>query len=276
MKKGLVSIIVTTRNEEAVIERFLKSVLAQSYRKIELILVDNNSSDNTKKIARKYTKLVFNKGPERSAQRNFGALKSNGEYLMFLDADMELTKKVVESCVKVIQKSAKTGMIVIPEYSVATRFWEKVKAYERSFYNDFGDAEIEAARFFKTKLFNQVGGYDESITGPEDWDLPERLRQTGFKTIRIKQSIYHHERIASVWDLGRKKYYYGLRAYTYMAKNKVSIVGAKTIYILRPVFYRQWRKLIASPMMSVAMLFMLTVEQFCGGWGYLYGRIKKI
>jgi glycosyltransferase involved in cell wall biosynthesis len=272
----MVSIIVTTRNEQAVIERLLLSLKSQTYKPIEILVVDNKSQDATKKNAKKYTKKVFNAGPERSAQRNFGAGKAKGQFFLFLDADMELSEKVVEQSVKAILKSEKIGMVVIPEVSVAHRFWEKIKAYERSFYNADGDTAIDAARFFKKELFRKVGGYDESITGPEDWDLPEQIRALGFTSVRIKAPIYHHERIRSVWELGRKKYYYGLRAHTYMAKNKVAVVGAKTIYILRPVFYKQWKKLLANPILSGAMFFMLLVEQFCGGWGYLYGRLKRI
>lgn len=272
--KNLVSVIVTTKNEQTVIGRLLESVKKQTYKKIETIVVDNSSTDRTKTIAKKFTKLVFNAGPERSAQRNFGAKKAKGEFIMFLDADMELSPKVVESCVDVTSKQNKV-MIVIPEVSIAQRYWEKVKAFERSFYNDSGDSEIEAARFFRTKDFWQVGGYDEKITGPEDWDLPERLKHQRIKTVRIKEVIYHHERIKSVWDLGRKKYYYGLKAYTYMKNNRVSVVGAKTIYLLRPVFYKQWQKFIQHPLLASGMIWMLLVEQMMGGWGYLSGRIKN-
>jgi GT2 family glycosyltransferase len=167
-------------------------------------------------------------------------------------------------------------MVIVPEISIAQKYWEKVKAFERSFYNEGGDEQIDAARFFKREIFALVGGYDENITGPEDWDLPEQIRLKGYKSARIKAWIYHHERINSVWQLGRKKYYYGLRAHTYMSKNKVSVMGAKTIYILRPVFYQKWRKLLQHPLLSVSMFSMLMIEQFCGGWGYLSGRLKKL
>src|SRR5690242_11687415 len=112
MKK--VSIIITTKNEENVIENLLKTVKAQTYKDIEVIVVDNNSKDSTKEIAKKFTKLVFDKGPERSAQRNFGAGKATGTYLLFLDADMELEEDVVKQCVEVIAKE-KVGGVIIPE-----------------------------------------------------------------------------------------------------------------------------------------------------------------
>ncbi len=70
----LVSVIVTTKNEEKNIANCLKSIKGQSYpqEKIQIIVVDNNSSDSTTKIAKRFTDKVYNKGPERSAQRNYG------------------------------------------------------------------------------------------------------------------------------------------------------------------------------------------------------------
>src|SRR5579872_2969104 len=100
MNGPLVSVIIPTRNSQEFLELLLKSIKNQSYRNIEVIIVDNNSSDKTKEIARKYTDLVFNKGPERSAQRNYGVSKSKGDYILFLDSDMELTKDVIKECVR--------------------------------------------------------------------------------------------------------------------------------------------------------------------------------
>jgi glycosyltransferase involved in cell wall biosynthesis len=82
-KNPMVSVVVPTCNSAKTLDICLKSVKEQTYPNIEIILVDNSSIDNTREIAEKYGK-VFIKGPERSAQRNFGARQSNGEYLFFL------------------------------------------------------------------------------------------------------------------------------------------------------------------------------------------------
>jgi glycosyltransferase involved in cell wall biosynthesis len=74
-KSTRVSVIVPTKNSQQYLARCLASIKKQKHNDIEIIVVDNNSSDKTKAIARKYTNLVFNKGPERSSQRNFGVRK---------------------------------------------------------------------------------------------------------------------------------------------------------------------------------------------------------
>ena len=89
----LVSVVITTKNEEVNIENCLKSIYAQNYPRecFEVIVIDNQSSDRTKEIAQKFTPLVFDKGSERSEQRNFGIFSiTQGEYSLFLDADMIL------------------------------------------------------------------------------------------------------------------------------------------------------------------------------------------
>lgn len=273
--KDLVTVIITTKNEESVLERLLLSVKAQTYKLIETIVVDNGSSDRTKTIAKKYTKKVFDYGPERSAQRNFGVKNSRGKYLLILDADMELSPNVVTECVNLMSNRKNVGAVVIPEKSVAKRFWEKVKAYERSFYNVEGDEVTDAARFFARYAFDKVEGYDESITGPEDWDLPESIKNAGFAIGRVKALIYHYERVPNPFKLAKKKFYYGLKAYKYMDKHRVSPVSAKTIYFMRPVFYKNWRRLLQNPGLTLAMFFMLTLEQIGGGIGYVTGRILK-
>lgn len=276
IKKSLVSIIITSKDEEDVLEDLLESIKKQTYKKVEVILVDNNSEDNTLKIARKFKGIkICNFGPERSSQRNYGAKESSGDYLLFLDADMRLSPKVVEECVRVVTSKKNIGCVVIPEQSVAFSFWEKVKAFERSFYNINGDPITDAARFIKKKVFIKAGGYDETITGPEDWDLPETIRELGYKDGRISEKIYHRERSSSLVPLFLKKFYYGLYADRYLKKHGIPIISPKTVYFLRPLFYRNWRRLLSHPLLATGMVIMLATQTLGGGLGYLIGRIKN-
>lgn len=277
IKKNLVSIVITAKNEEDVIESLLTSIKKQTYKNIEVILVDNNSDDNTLKIASWFKRIkVFNFGPERSSQRNYGAKKSFGRYLLFLDADMRLSPKVVEECVRAVTSNKNIGSVIIPEQSIAYSFWEKVKAFERSFYNKKGDPITDAARFFKREVFEKVGGYDETITGPEDWDLPETIRELGYKDGRIDDKIYHRERATSLITLFKKKFYYGLYAHKYLRKHNIPIVSPKTIYFLRPLFYKNWERLLSHPLLALGMIMMLITQTLGGGLGYLIGRIRKL
>lgn len=118
----MVSVIITTRNEETNIKNCLESIKSQSYPsdKIEIIVVDNNSADKTKEIAKGYTQKVYDCGPERSAQRNCGVNQASGKYILYLDSDMILSADVISECVSVCETTNKTALY-IPEKDTGKR-----------------------------------------------------------------------------------------------------------------------------------------------------------
>lgn len=106
----LVSIIVPVFNVEKYLEECLDSILNQTYENIEVILVDDGSTDSSGKICDRYLKedtriKVFHKINQGvSITRNFGVEKSNGEYITFVDSDDFLPKLSIEILVKEIEK----------------------------------------------------------------------------------------------------------------------------------------------------------------------------
>jgi len=176
INEPFVSIVVTTRNEESNIENCLLSIQEQSYKNVEIIVVDNKSTDRTKELASHFTDLVFNKGPERSAQRNYGMIDvAKGEYVMFVDADMILAPKLVEACIRTIQAGGFSALH-IPEIILGSKYFSRVRRFERSFYDG---TVVDGARFFKKDVFVKVGGFDPSMSGPEDWDIDKKIKHEG-------------------------------------------------------------------------------------------------
>ena len=175
----LVSIIVTTKNEEDNLDSCLRSIAEQTYSNIEIIVIDNNSTDKTTESASKYTNLVFNKGPERSAQRNEGMLKiAQGHFCAYFDADMLLSKYLVEDAVKQF-KNTEAVALYIPEFILGNQLFARIRRFERQFYN--GTA-VDAARIFKRYSLLQVKGFDEETFrsgSGEDWDLDKSIRLVG-------------------------------------------------------------------------------------------------
>lgn len=274
MNNIFVSIIVPTKNSAKFLGECLESIKNQTYQNIELIVVDNNSTDNTKEIARKYTGKVFNQGHERSAQRNFGVVQSNGEYVLIIDSDMKLSEKVVENCVIKIESNKKIVGIIIPEESFGEGFWAQCKKLERSFY--VGVDWMEAARFFRKETYEEVGGYDENMVSGEDWDLSQRIEKLG-RIDRVNEFIFHNEGKISLWKTMRKKLYYAHQFSIYLKKNKQerkmkSQAGILTRYWL---FLSQPMKLFKNPFIGIGMLFMKTCEFGFGGMVYLMIRIKE-
>ncbi|MFC1700111.1 glycosyltransferase family 2 protein, partial [Patescibacteria group bacterium] len=118
---SLVSFVIPTKNSAKHLEKVIKRILEQTYSDVEIIVVDNNSTDNTKEIARKYTDKVFNKGPERSTQMNFGGKKAKYKYIFFLNSDCELEKDVTKECVDLCESGFDGVMVSLMH--VGKGFW---------------------------------------------------------------------------------------------------------------------------------------------------------
>lgn len=266
----LVSIVINTRNEEENIGECLESCLNQDHKNIELIVVDNNSTDRTKEIAKKYTSQIFNKGPERSTQKNFGARKAGGEYLLFLDADARLTKNILSECVALAQNK-NYSMVIIPERHVGEGFWAEVKALERSFY--LGDDTVEAPWFFKRRNFLSVGGYDEEMFAGEDWNLFDRMVQKGFTYGRCQSFINHQ--IGRLTALGtiKKKYYYGTNIKVFLKKGKGK--SARRNPFFRPALFRNISYLFKSPIKYLAIFALKFFEAVGVAAGMVVSSLKR-
>lgn len=274
MNQPLVSVIVTTYNNTATLDACLASIVNQSYDNVELIIVDNGSTDNTKEIARTYTDSVYNIGPERSAQRNYGASRAKGEYVMIIDSDMELMPDVVSACIEQVAINPEQKGLVIPEESFGTGFWAQCKRLERSFY--VGVAWMEAARFFSRQTYLDLGGYNEQLISGEDWDLSQRVGNIA-PLGRINEYIRHNEGHLQLGRTLKKKYYYAQKFAKYLDANKAtSAVGSQTgIFTRYGLFFSRPQQLLRRPHLGIGMLFMKTSEFAFGSIGYLTVRIKE-
>lgn len=256
----LVSVVVTTKNEERNIANCLSSVKFQDYpqEKIEIIVVDNSSVDDTKKIASQYTDKIYDCGPERSAQRNFGVEKSAGKYILYLDADMVLSSRVISECVKKCEEKNIVALYIKERIKIISlkkqSYWTKLRDFERSFYNG---TVIDCARFLRKDKFLELGGFDLSLTGPEDWDFDRRIKSLG-RTGITEAEFYHNDGI-SFKEYLRKKRYYGVKFNSYIKKWGK---GDKIIKKQFGVWYRylgvfvekgKWKKLLKHPFLAVGM-----------------------
>jgi glycosyltransferase involved in cell wall biosynthesis len=261
---SLVSVIVPTRNSSRTIEACLKSIRAQLYQPVELVVVDNKSTDQTLEIAGRHADVIETFGPERSAQRNRGARLSAGGYLLFIDSDMTLSPRVVGDCVDAVRlKGARA--VVIPEVSIGEGFLARCRALERSSYS--GDDTVEAARFFPRAVFEASGGFDENLTGPEDWDLSMRIAG-GRRLPRAASHISHDEGRLRLGAVLLKKRYYAASSLTYWRKHGRSTIRQANL-VFRPAFLRNWRHFLRHPMLTAGVLSLKSMEAAALIWGLL-------
>jgi len=265
--KPTVSVIVPTRNSARFLEPCLRSIELQTYPSVELIVVDNHSTDDTPALARQYADRVLARGPERSAQRNHGAREARGTYLLFVDSDMVLDRQVVNQCVEKMETCPSCIAVAIPEISVGEGFWAQCKALERSCY--VGEEAMEAGRFFAREAFERAGGYDEGLAAFEDWELSQRMGANG-TICRATGPIHHMEGRLTLAEAIQTKFYYGRWAGRYLRKHS-GTAARRQFAPIRGAYIRHWRTLIADPPHLAGFIVLKSCELIAGGLGAIVG-----
>ena len=265
------SVVITTRNEEANIANCIHAFDAVR-EDVEIIVVDNASTDATKRIAADLGATVLDKGPERSAQRNLGWRTATAEWVVVLDADMILPGALIGEildCCRVQSNAVKAYWI--PEVRTGSGIRVKARNFERSFYDG---TCIDALRLFHKSVLEKTGGYDENlIAGPEDWELDIRVLATGAKCAVLKNHLIHNEKQLTLKRMLEKKAYYTKSMATYQAKWKDHPALKKQFglyYRFLGVFVEngKWKKLVRHPILAFVMYF----ERFAVGLTYLLNR----
>ena len=277
MKKApLVSVIIATKNEGRNIGKCLESVRKQSYppSALEIIVVDNNSTDDTIKIAKSFTEKVYIKCPQRAAQVNYGVQEAKGKYVLYPDADMILSREVVHECVAKCEDEGYIALY-IPENIIGEGFWIKVRDFERNFYNA---TCIDAVRFVKRDSFLAADGFDSEnmAFGADDWDFDRRIKQFGNVSI-IKSPLYHNEGKFIIKNYLAKKANYSKTFNGYVEKwgkdDPVTRQQLGAWYRLLGVFIEngKWRRLVRHPLLTTGMYLL----RFRVALAYLGARNKS-
>ena len=272
------SAVITTRNEADNVGNCIKAF--DAFRDdVEIILVDNASTDGTPRIAADLGAKVFAKGPERSAQRNFGWRHASADWVIVIDADMILPPALVEEILQLADDSAerRDGVPLaywIPEVRTGSGLRVKARNFERSFYDG---TCVDALRLFHRSVLEATGGYDESlIAGPEDWELDIRVLAAGVKCAVLKNHLVHNEKKLSFRRMLEKKAYYSKSMAAYQAKwpgHPALKKQFSPFYRLVGIFFERgkWRRTLAHPLLYAIVLF----DRVAVGVTYLLSRRRK-
>jgi len=215
-----VSIIIPAFNEEKVIEQSIKSIIKQTYKNIELIVVDDGSTDKTHLIAQKYTHLpnvkVLRKPNGGKAKAiNYGIKHSEGELIMVVDADSKLEKNAVELMARYFENpdiAAVAGSVYV---SNKTNLITKLQALEYIEGLNMvrnGQAFLKLVNIipgpigmFRKKALYEVGLYDND-TFAEDCDVTLKLITQGYKIDFESEALAKTEAPESIFDLIKQRY----------------------------------------------------------------------
>ena len=255
-----VSFVVPTRDSARTIEACLGSLRAQTHDAVEIIVVDNGSTDQTVAIASRSADQVTTWGPERSAQRNHGTARSTGEIVVFVDSDMVLEPQLATELVATFTTQPSLGALVIPERSFGSGFLAACRVMEKELY--VGDATVEAPRAFRRSVIEDLGGWAETLVAAEDWDLADRTRAAGVGIGRVGAWIWHDEGRLRLRSTFAKKRYYGQWIALYLRTHRDG--GRK---FTRTALLRQPVHLLRHPLLTVGLVVLKATE----ATGILFG-----
>lgn len=269
-KKPLVSTITPVLNGEKYIAENLSSIKNQTYPNIEIIVVDNFSTDRTVEIAKNMGATVYQKGPERASQDNYGVQMAKGKYVFITGCDMVLDRNYIELCVKCCE-DGQYDAVYASVRSRTTNFWSKIKGLERDAY--IGDNLIESARFLKREVFLKIGGFDASLVPHADeFYIQRRLNDTGYKTGRINSFETHINEINSIKEVFLKSFYYGMHSWKYIKKHPQH--AAKQFTLIRGAFFRNYKLFLKRPLLTIGFIVFKIVQYSSASIGLLFTILK--
>jgi GT2 family glycosyltransferase len=202
-----VSFIVPVRNDAARLECCLRSILLnrQTPDQLEIVVVDNDSTDHSLEVAKRYGARVFTVSAARVALlRNYGASQAKGDVFAFIDADNEIAggwMYAALDCLRMPQVGAAGALYQAP----ADGTWvQRTYGHLRGGPRDHRDANwLGSGNLAVTRsAFELVGGFDTELDTCEDVDFCHRLRRRGLRIVsdsRLKS--VHHGDPKTLWEV---------------------------------------------------------------------------
>ncbi len=283
-----ISVIIPIYNGEKTLKECLSSVTNQNYSNYEIIIVDNNSTDNTKKIIGDYSivnkniKYVFEGRKGRGAARNTGINNSTGEIIVMTDSDCIVPINWLEEITKPIREE-KERVVMGLEENILNNYWSnniqinnnlffRVQTKEK--YINFIDTKNFA---IETSLIKKYM-FDENLKSLEDFDLFFRIKNSNKIRLlsNIKVKHMHKNSFISWSKLQIERGFWAYKIYKKYYKNndikKEEMM--KSISIKNILIFPLWlvKQSLTKPIKKLPFIFISEVS-----WriGLVIGIIKK-
>ncbi|MBW2991729.1 glycosyltransferase [Candidatus Woesearchaeota archaeon] len=225
----LVSVIIPTYNREKLLAEAIESVIKQSYKNFEIIVVDDSSVDNTKKVVDRYKgrlrcyRTEKNSGNCGATARNIGIRNSKGEYIVIVDDDDQIDKDLIEKQIRFIKRYPSFKVVaanltrienkgkitdeIKNRFLREERRWQKL-SNEEYYWDEFdnrGILMLHSGALVKKEVYEKAGLFDEDLKYWVDTDMILRTKLF-YKIGLVLDSFYYwriHDKNYSARDKGR-------------------------------------------------------------------------
>jgi glycosyltransferase involved in cell wall biosynthesis len=206
--RPLVTVVIPCFNGEAYLREAIESALAQTHPEVEIIVVDDGSTDGSSRIAQMFpVRYIRQENRGLTKSRNLGIDASLGDYIVFLDADDRLMPEAIETGLRVMSKHPDCAMTVGDHLFVSrdgsylshsSKACVQSSHYEELLKSNF--IEMISSVLFRRSVLVEVGGFDTNLRVAEDYELylriarvyPIRCHSTLMAEYRLHQSNTSH------------------------------------------------------------------------------------
>ncbi|MDO5509958.1 MAG: glycosyltransferase [Weeksellaceae bacterium] len=197
MSTQQVSVIIPCHNSAAYIEETLQSVYNQSHTAIQIIAVDDASTDKTLQILESHSaqisiiSLTRNHGVSQA--RTLGAQKASGTYLLFLDSDDTLHPQYLQKAVNILQHQPEVSVV----HSRAQYFGAKNREWKLPDFHmqDFLlSNSVFMPAVIRKSAYDQTTGFDPQLTMFEDWELFIQIARNGGQFHKIDEILFNYRK----------------------------------------------------------------------------------
>jgi len=227
------SFIIPAYNEEKNIPSTVQSIKKNVPPELsfEIIVVDNGSEDRTVTVSAEYGAVVFQQSESKiGGLRNYGAKKSSGQFLVFLDADVHLTEKWGENIQGLLKMMLAKRNIISGSFcstpdnpSKLEKTWFKGQDTSKKRYINSGHMIIER------KYFMSLGGFDERLDTGEDFELSKRVRLSGgYVFVCDSVKVIHYGYPKTLSDFYKREKWHGrgdCKSVSSIVSSKVAIAS---------------------------------------------------
>lgn len=210
-----ISVVIPTLNSERYIARCIKSILSQDYpgNCVKIIVVDNGSTDDTLEILKRYgVNIIIDAKANIAKLRNLGANRSDGDIIAFLDSDCIASRSWLKNAVQLFQQDPKIGAVGgyygrSDNPTWVEKAWCDLKRDVDGEVNFLSGGNLIVMR----DVFGRISGFDEKLITGEDYELCQKIIDSGFKVISSsKLKVKHLGNVKTLLDIVKKERWYGL------------------------------------------------------------------
>jgi glycosyltransferase involved in cell wall biosynthesis len=230
-----VSFCIPTYNNNDTIERCLKSITGQDYPDLEIVIVDGYSTDGTVEIARKYTDKIFYDGGKLGSARQTSIENSTGEILAIFDSDIIIPYSGwLINAIAYFNYNNKVSTVW--PMNVAPGNASLITKLYFNHWKIMIEDRIKKGRcvcgggnaLFVRKYFEEIGGVDRNLHWGEDFDWANKLKNSGYRVIYIRDPL-QHDTMRS-WRQYFKKQFVGARTFTNTGFQLMNLSFTEVLY----------------------------------------------